>query len=60
MGSLLSMFYKITGGRPMKTIDECRFVDVVVGRPVGLYEDCRNGDRYLAFSAWDLGRVKVK
>jgi hypothetical protein len=55
MMNLISM---LTGGRPMKAIDDNLFTDVVSGRRVGLFID-RFGRKWLAEHRWAIFRVGV-
>ncbi len=53
----VKLLWKLTGGRPMKHI-RTEFTDVVVGRQVNSYMD-RNGKFWMAYSAWDWGRMRM-
>ncbi|WCE04448.1 hypothetical protein [Pseudoxanthomonas sp. JBR18] len=48
---------KMTGGRPMRMVEPCLFIDRVVGLPVGLYED-KFGRMWMAYGPWGMGRVR--
>ncbi len=50
------LFFKITGGRPMKCLESCQFVDCVSGESVGLYKDWF-GRTWLATGSWSGFRV---
>lgn len=55
----MKLFYWITGGRPMHLIDPCRFIDIISGKSVGLYED-RFGRKHLAANGpWSRFRVEI-
>ena len=49
---------KLTGGRPMKLIENCRFVDVVSGKSVNLYKSRLDGKEFLAENKWSIFRVE--
>lgn len=55
---MLKILWMITGGRPMRLVENTRFLDQVTGRPVHLYED-RLDRTYLAEHSWSLFRVGV-
>lgn len=55
---MLKLLYNLTGGRPMRAIDDNRFTDVVDGKRVGLYED-KFGRTYLANHGWSWFRVGI-
>lgn len=54
---MLKLLAYLTGGRPMKLIQHCRFVDRVSGESVNLYMD-RLDRFWLATSAWSWFRIK--
>lgn len=39
------------GGRPMKLIESCLFMDIVVHKPVNLYED-KKGRYWMSTNRW--------
>jgi hypothetical protein len=48
----------LTGGRPMRCVDSCVFVDRVSGKSVGRYVD-RWGREFLSEGPWSLFRVRA-
>jgi len=52
---LLKIIYYLTGGRPMKFVDDL-FMDVVTGYFVDLYKD-RRGRYWMAHGPWALWRL---
>jgi hypothetical protein len=48
----------LTFGFPMKLIEDNRFIDIVNGKTVNLYEDTL-GRTYLAYNKWDFNRVGI-
>lgn len=59
MRRLRELFFKLTGGRPMK-VESCAFVDRVNHREVFRFTD-RLGRQWLAqgLSGWAIFRVRV-
>lgn len=55
---LKQLFFKLTGGRPMRFKGRA-FTDVVVGKAVNDYTDGLGRD-WLAHGAWSLFRVERK
>lgn len=56
---LLRLFYRATGGRPMKL--ECSaFFDGVGGKMVYYFRDRLKNTRYMANSKWSLFRIEAK
>jgi hypothetical protein len=56
---LLRIFYRATGGRPMKK--ECSaFFDGVAQKPVYFFRDRLRNVRYMAFHEWSLFRIEAK
>lgn len=55
---LKNLFFKLTGGRPMKYVASM-FIDVVSGEPVNRYED-RLGRSWMASSPWAPFRVRIE
>jgi len=52
-----TLFFKLTGGRPMKKLSYA-FLDVVSKRDVYYFED-RFGRTWLAESPWSIFRVEI-
>lgn len=53
----MTLIAKLAGGRPMRMVEPCLFIDRVVGLPVGLYED-KFGRLWMAYGPWGMGRVR--
>lgn len=51
--------FRLTGGRPMKLIEHCVFIDRVTGCSVSLWRD-RLGRSWLAENQWSLFRVEPR
>lgn len=60
VNKLKQAFFRLTGGRPMKMITKCHFIDVVSGDEVGIYECRLTGTQYLAVASCDMFRVEIK